>query len=109
MYSYYIETRSGGTPERVFLHFFGKGFWTRARKDIYVYMYSRSEETFLQRRKTVLLFASIKGPTCCMEDHMRKVLGGNNCKTLTKVGADVAFLQYSTIDSALQHFPFLGV
>ena len=31
------------------------------------------------------------------------------CKTLTKVSADVAFLQYVTVDSALQHFSFLGL
>ena len=56
------------------------------------------------------LFGPIKEPTCGMEeDHMRKVFIGDNCKTLTKVGADVAFLQYSTVDSALQHFPFPGV
>ena len=68
-------------------------------------MYSRSEETFLQCQKTVRLFASIKGPTCCMEeDHMRKVFIEDNCEMLTKAGVDDAFLQYSTADSALQHF-----
>ena len=73
-------------------------------------MHSRSEATLLQRQKSVRLFAPIKGPTCCMEeDHMRKVFIEDKCKTLTKIGADVAFLQYSTVDSALQHFLFLGV
>ena len=73
-------------------------------------MHSRSEATLLQRQKSVRLFAPIKGPTCCMEeDHMRKVFIEDNCKTLIKVSADVVFLQYSTVDSALQHFPFLGV
>ena len=43
------------------------------------------------------------------EDHMRKVFIEDNCKMLTKVGVDDAFLQYSTADSAFQHFPFLGV
>ena len=43
------------------------------------------------------------------EDHMRKVFIEGNCKMLTKVGVDDAFLQYSTADSAFQHFPFLGV
>ena len=43
------------------------------------------------------------------EDRMRKVFIEDKCKTLTKIGADVAFLQYSTVDSALQHFLFLGV
>ena len=72
-------------------------------------MHSRSEATLLQRQKSARLFASIKGPTCCMEeDHMRKVFIEDNCKMLTKVGVDDAFLQYSTADSALQHFPFLG-
>ena len=72
-------------------------------------MYSRSEATLLQRQKSVRLFAPIKGPTCCMEeDHMRKVFIDGCCKTLIKVSADVVFLQYSTVDSALQHFSFLG-
>ena len=48
-------------------------------------MSSRSEATFLQRRKTVSLFASMKGPTCCMEeDHMRKVFIEVCCKAITK-------------------------
>ncbi len=34
MYGYQIEARSGGTPGPVFLHFFWKGFRTRACKDI---------------------------------------------------------------------------
>ena len=73
-------------------------------------MYSRSEASFLQRQNSVRLFGPIKGPTCGMEeDRMRKVFIEDKCKTLTKVSADVAFLQYSTVDSALQHFPFLGV
>ena len=73
-------------------------------------MYSRSEASFLQRQNSVRLFGPIKGPTCGMEeDHMRKVFIEDSCKTLIKVSADVAFLQYSTVDSALQHFPFLGV
>ena len=72
-------------------------------------MYSRSEASFLQRRNSVRLFASIKGPTCGMEeDHMRKVFIEVCCKTFIKVSADVAFLQYSTVDSALQHFSFSG-
>ena len=72
-------------------------------------MYSRSEATLLQRLKTVRLFASIKGPTCGMEeDHMRKVFIDVCCKTFIKVSADVALVQYSTIDSALQHFSFSG-
>ena len=73
-------------------------------------MHSRSEATLLQRQKSVRLFAPIKGPTCCMEeDRMRKVFIEDNCKMLTKVGVDTAFSQYSTADSAFQHFPFLGV
>ena len=73
-------------------------------------MHSRSEASFLQRQNSVRLFGPIKGPTCGMEeDRMRKVFIEDKCKTLTKVSADVAFLQYSTVDSALQHFPFLGV
>ena len=73
-------------------------------------MYSRSEASFLQRQNSVRLFGPIKGPTCGMEeDRMRKVFIDDNCKTLIKVSADVVFLQYSTVDSALQHFPFLGV
>ena len=73
-------------------------------------MYSRSEATLLQRRNSVRLFGPIKGPTCGMEeDHMRKVFIEDKRKTLTKISADVAFLQYSTVDSALQHFQFLGV
>ena len=73
-------------------------------------MYSRSEASFLQCQNSVRLFGPIKGPTCGMEeDRMRKVFIEDNCKTLIKVSADVVFLQYSTVDSALQHFPFLGV
>ena len=73
-------------------------------------MYSRSEAPFLQRRKTVRLLASKKGPTCGMEeDHMRKVFIEDCCKTFIKVSADVAFLQDSTVDSALQHFSFSDV
>ena len=34
MYGYQIEARSGGTPGPVFLHFFWKGFRTRACTDI---------------------------------------------------------------------------
>ena len=73
-------------------------------------MYSRSETFTLQRQNSVRLFGPIKGPTCGMEeDRMRKVFIEDSCKTLIKVSADVVFLQYSTVDSALQHFPFLGV
>ena len=73
-------------------------------------MYSRSEAILLQRQKSVRLFAPIRGPTCGMEEnHMRKVFIEDNCQTHPKAGVDVAFLQYSTIDSALQPFPFLGV
>ena len=73
-------------------------------------MYSRSEATLLQRRNSVRLFGPIKGPTCGMEeDRMRKVVIEDNCEMLIKVSADVVFLQYSTLDSALQHFQFLGV
>ena len=73
-------------------------------------MYSRSEAILLQRQKSVRLFAPIRGTTCGMEeDRMRKVFIEDNCKTLIKVSADVVFLQYSTADSALQHFPFPGV
>ena len=73
-------------------------------------MYSRSEASFLQRQSSVRLFGPIRGPTCGMEeDRMRKVFIEDNCKTLIKVSADVVLLQYSTADSALQHFPFLGV
>ena len=43
------------------------------------------------------------------EDHMRKVFIEDCCKTFLKVTADVALLHYSTVDSALQHFQFLGV
>ena len=42
------------------------------------------------------------------EDRMRKVFIEENCKTLTKISAYVAFLKYITVDSALQHFSFLG-
>ena len=67
----------------------------------------RSEATVLQRRSNVRLLASIKGPTCGMEeDHMRKVFIEVCCKTFIKVSADVAFLQHSTVDSALQNFSF---
>ena len=70
-------------------------------------MYSRSETSFLQCRNSVRLFASRKGPTCGMEeDRMRKAAFEVCCKTFIKVSADVAFLQYSTVDSALQHFSF---
>ena len=73
-------------------------------------MYSRSEASFLQRQNSVRLFGPIRGPTCGIEeDRMRKVFIADNCKTLIKVRADVVLLQYSTVDSALQHFPFLGV
>ena len=73
-------------------------------------MYSRPEASYLQRQNSVRLFGRMKGPTCGMEeDRMRKVFIEDNCKTLIKVSADVVFLQYSTVDSALQHFPFLGV
>ena len=68
-------------------------------------MYSRSEASFLQRQKSVCLFAPIRGPTCGMEeDHMRKVFIEVCCKTFIKVSADVACLQYSAVDSARQHF-----
>ena len=40
---------------------------------------------------------------------MRKVFIEDKCKMFTKVGVDDALLPYSTADSALQHFPFLGV
>ena len=67
-------------------------------------MYSRSEAILLQRQKSVRLFAPIRGPTCGMEeDHMRKVFIEDCCKTFIKVSADVSLLQYSTVDSALQH------
>ena len=73
-------------------------------------MYSRSEASFLQRQKNVRLFGPMRGPTCGIEeDRMRKVFIEDNCKTLIKVNADVILLQYSTVDSALQHFPFPGV
>ena len=73
-------------------------------------MYSRSEASFLQRQNSVRLFGPIRGPTCGIEeDRMRKVFIEDNCKTLIKVSADVVLLQYSTVDSALQHFLFLGV
>ena len=73
-------------------------------------MYSRSEASFLQRQNSVRLFGPIRGPTCGMEeDRMRKVFIEDNCKTLIKVSADAILLQYSTVDSALQHFPFPGV
>ena len=73
-------------------------------------MYSRSEASFLQRQNSVRLFGPIRVPTCGMEeDRMRKVFIEDNCKTLIKVSADVAFVQCITIDSALQHFPFPGV
>ena len=73
-------------------------------------MYSRSEASFLQRQNSVRLFGPKRGPTCGIEeDRMRKVFIEDNCKTLVKVSADVVLLQYSTVDSALQHFPFLGV
>ena len=42
------------------------------------------------------------------EDHMRKVFIEVCCKTFIKVSADVAFLQYSTVDSVLWHFSFSG-
>ena len=73
-------------------------------------MYSRSEASFLHRQNSVRSFGPIKRQTCGMEeDRMRKVFIEDNCKMLIKVSADVVFLQYSTVDSALQHFPFLGV
>ena len=42
------------------------------------------------------------------EDHMRKVFIDDCCKTLIQVSMDVAFLLYSTVDSALQHFSLSG-
>ena len=55
------------------------------------------------------LFGPIKGPTCGMEeDHMRKVFIKDGGKTFIRISADAAFLQYSTVDSALQHFSFSG-
>ena len=73
-------------------------------------MYSRSEASFLQRQNSVRLFGPIRGPTCGIEeDRMRKVFIDDNCKTLIKVSVDVVLLQYSTVDSALQQFPFPGV
>ena len=73
-------------------------------------MYSRSEASFLQRQNSVRLFGPIRVPTCgTEEDRMRKVFIADNGKTLIKVSADVILLQYSTVDSALQHFPILGV
>ena len=73
-------------------------------------MYSRSEASFLQRQNSVRLLWPIRGPTCGIEeDRMRKVFIEHNCEKLIKVSADVVLLQYSTVDSALQHFPFLGV
>ena len=74
-------------------------------------MHSRSEAFlfFATSKQRALVWAK-EGPTCGMEeDHMRKVFVEDNCKMLTKVGVDDAFLQYSTADSAFQHFPFLGV
>ena len=72
-------------------------------------MYSRSEATSLQRQNSVRLFWPITGPTCSMEeDHVRKVFIEDYCETITKVIADVAFLQYVTVDSTLQQFSFLG-
>ena len=73
-------------------------------------MYSCSEASFLQRQNSVRLFGPMRGPTCGIEeDRMRKVFIEDDCKTLIKVSEDVILLQYSTVDSALQHFPFLGV
>ena len=72
-------------------------------------MQSRSEAVLLQRRKIVRLFASMKGPTCGMEeDHVRKVFIEGSCETFIKVSSNVALLRYSTVDSALQHFSFSG-
>ena len=42
------------------------------------------------------------------EDRMRRVFIEENCETLAKVSADIAFLQYVTVDSALWHFSVLG-
>jgi len=42
------------------------------------------------------------------EDRMRRVFIEENCETLAKVSADIAFLQYVTVDSALRHFSFPG-
>ena len=73
-------------------------------------MYSRSEASFLQPQNSVRLFGPIRVPTCGIEeDRMRKVFIEDDCKTLIKVSANVVLLQCSTVDSALQHFPFLGV
>ena len=73
-------------------------------------MCSRSEASFLQRQNSVRLFGPIKGPTCGIEeDRMRKGFIEDNCKTLIKLSADVILLQYSTVDSALQHFRFPSV
>ena len=73
-------------------------------------MYSRSEASFLQRQNSVRLFGPIRVPTCGIEeDRMHKVFIDDNCKTLIKVSADVILSQHSTVDSALQHFPFPGV
>ena len=40
------------------------------------------------------------------EDRMRRVFIEENCETLAKVSADIVFLQYVTVDSALRHFSF---
>ena len=73
-------------------------------------MYSRSEASFLQCQNSVRLFGPTKGPTCGMEeDRMRKVFIEDCCKTFVRVSADVALLQYSTVDSAPQHFSFSGL
>ena len=47
---------SGGTPERVFLHFFRKGFCTRACTDFLGKL--TQERLFLQRRKNVFKSSS---------------------------------------------------
>ena len=89
------------------MHFFGRVFGP-ARVRI-SYVFSLRSVFFATSTQCALVWA-IKGPTCGMEeDRMRKVFTEDNCTMLTKVGVDDAFLQYSTVDSALQHFPFLGV
>ena len=94
-------------PVPNFLICFGR-FFGPARVRISCVFSLRS--VFFATSKQCALVWAIKGPTCGMEeDRMRKVFIEDDCKTLIKVSADLVFLEYSTIDSALQHVPYLGV
>ena len=104
--SYRSSLRRGAQTR--FLTLFSEGFSDPRVQGYHVYF--RSGASFLQRQNSVRLLGPKRVPTCGIEeDRMRKVYIEDNCKTLIKVSADVILSQCSTVDSALQHFPFPGV